>query len=441
VKNLKQTFTAGLLILSILLSSCSVEKIYAKIAKGSALSIVVVTDLHLLDASLFDLGTAFIKYSSAGDGRILRYNNEIVDAFVSKMIETKPDILIVSGDLTNNGEKISHEKLAEKFKKIEAAGTRVYVIPGNHDIMNAWAREFNGDKQIKIDTIKWTDFPKIYGAFGYDEALMRDKVSLSYVATPSEDLWLLMLDTNHYSKTKYTWEPTTNGQVQSETLTWIREVAALAKAKGARLLTVMHHNLISHNELFTGYTLDNSYEVKTLFHELGLNLVLSGHLHIQDIRKDPFSTDPLVDIATATLQMYPFQYGTLRYDPKTGFDYDSAQLDIESWAKANALTDENLLHFNTYAKSWFFDASIRKATSRLTKLNQYSASQIEEMAKTMALLNLYYFSGRSDQIRDEVLTSQGYQEWVKATEPEFNRDYILLMTRKSLFDNNHFHID
>jgi len=131
----------------------------------------------------------------------------------------------------------------------------------------------------------------------------------------------------------------------------------------------------------------------------------------------------------------------LKYDPKTGFDYDSAQLDIESWAKANALTDENLLHFNTYAQNWSTDASIRKATSRLTKLNLYSTSQIEEMAKTMALLNLYYFSGRSDQIRDEVLASQGYQEWVKATEPEFNRDYILLMTRKSLFDNNHFHID
>jgi len=441
VKNINRTLSAGLLILSILLSSCTIEKVTAKIAKGNALTIVVVTDLHFLDASLFDLGPAFIKYSSAGDGRMLRYNNEIVDAFVSKMIETKPDIMIVSGDLTNNGEKISHEKLAEKFKLIEEAGVRVYVIPGNHDIMNTWAREFNGDKQIEIDTITWTEFPKIYEDFGYDEALLRDKTTLSYLATPSDDLWLLMLDTNHYSKSKYTWQPYSNGSLPTETLEWIREVDALAKAQGARLLTVMHHNLVSHNDLFTGYTLDNSYEVKTLFHELGLNLVLSGHLHVQDIRMDPYSADPLTDIVTSTLQMYPYQYGTLHYDPKTGFDYETAQLDVESWAKANHLTDENLLNFNAYSQTWSTTSSYNKASSRLIKLGLYTEDQVDEMAKTMALLNLYYFSGRSDQIRDEILDSQGYKEWVKATEPEFTRDYILWMTRKSIYDNNHFHID
>lgn len=428
-------------MLSLLLSSCSIEKVYAKIAKGSTLSIVVVTDLHFLDASLFDLGSAFIKYSSAGDGRNLRYNNEIVDAFVSRMIETKPDILIVSGDLTNNGEKVSHEKLAEKFKLIEAGGTRVYVIPGNHDIMNAWAREFNGDKQIKIDSITWTDFPKIYQDFGYDEALMRDKVSLSYVATPSEDLWLLMLDTNHYSKGDRVWQPYSNGSLQMETMDWIKTVAELAKSQGARILTVMHHNLLSHNDLFTGYTLDNSYDVKTLFHELDLNLVLSGHLHVQDIRVDPFSDEPLTDIVTQALPMYPFQYGTLRYDPKTGFDYDTAQLDIEAWAIQQGLTDETLLNFNETSKAFAISASINKATTRLRALGLYSEDQIEMMAQTMAQLNLYYFSGRSDLIRDEILASAGYRAWVNATEPEFTKDYIILMTRKSRFDNNHFHID
>lgn len=428
-------------MLSLLLSSCSIEKVYAKIAKGSALSIVVVTDLHFLDASLFDLGSAFIKYSSAGDGRNLRYNNEIVDAFVSRMIETKPDILIVSGDLTNNGEKVSHDKLAEKFKLIEACGTRIYVIPGNHDIMNAWAREFNGDKQIKIDSIAWTDFSRIYQDFGYDEALLRDKTSLSYVATPSEDLWLLMLDTNHYSKGDRVWQPYSNGSLQTQTMEWIKTVAELAKSQGVRILTVMHHNLVSHNDLFTGYTLDNSYDVKTLFHELDLNLVLSGHLHVQDIRVDPFSEEPLTDIVTQALPMYPFQYGTLRYDPKTGFDYDTAQLDVEAWAIQQGLTDETLLNFKETSKAFATSASINKATTRLRALGLYSEDQIEMMAQTMAQLNLYYFSGRSDLIRDEILVSAGYRAWVNATEPEFTKDYIILMTRKSRFDNNHFHID
>ena len=403
---------------------------------------VIVTDLHYLDQSLFDSGSAFEKYSANGDGRMLRYNNDIIDAFVDRMIETKPDILIISGDLTHNGEKISHTALAKKLARIEKeAGTRVYVIPGNHDIKNAWARAFVGDQQIKTKSISWTDFAKIYAAFGYDEATMRDPVSLSYLVQPSDDLWLLMLDSNHYSKSKLDWEPSSNGKIQTETLDWIRRMAERAKASGARILTVMHHNLISHNELFTGYTLDNSYDVKTLFHELGLNLVLSGHLHIQDIKKDRFSADPLYDIATESLQMYPFQYGTLRYDPHTGFDYETKQLDIEDWAYKQGHTDVNLLHFSEYAKTNFYQVSYLKASSRLEKLDLYTQTQIDAMASTMALLNLYDFSGRSDEIRDEILSSQGYIEWSKATEPEFTQDYIFLMTRKSLFDNNRIHID
>ena len=45
----------------------------------------------------------------------------------------KADGLILSGDLTFNGEKKSHEELAEKFKKVEKSGAPVMVIPGNHD--------------------------------------------------------------------------------------------------------------------------------------------------------------------------------------------------------------------------------------------------------------------------------------------------------------------
>ena len=42
-------------------------------------------------------------------------------------------MLILSGDLTNNGEKESHIDIAEKLKEIEKNGTAVYVIPGNHE--------------------------------------------------------------------------------------------------------------------------------------------------------------------------------------------------------------------------------------------------------------------------------------------------------------------
>lgn len=433
----------SVLITLILLSGCTAAKIQAlKLPKGKTLSIVVVTDLHYLDKSLFDLGSAFIKYVDTGDGRMFQYNNEIVDAFVDQMIKTKPDILIISGDLTNNGELISHVKLSEKLKKIEMlAKTRIYIISGNHDIQNAWARTFIGDSQVKTETVSWTKFEDLYSDFGYNEAVLRDKDSLSYLATPSEDLWLLMLDTNSYSKTERVWVPYSNGRLLPQTLEWIKTCTALAKKSGARILTVMHHNLLNHNELFTGYAIDNTTDAQKLFHEENLELVLSGHLHIQDIRKDAFSEDPLYDIATGTLLMAPFQYGTLQYDPLNGFDYLTKKLDVEAWAKQNQLTDPNLLNFTTYATASFWNASYNKAAKRLSALEIYTPLDIHEMATTMADLNLYYFGGRSDLISDRIRLSSGYSKWTYATEPEFTKDYIMLMARKSLRDNNRIHID
>ena len=42
---------------------------------------------------------------------------EITDAFIEEVINRQPDRLILSGDLTFNGEEKSHEELAMKFLK------------------------------------------------------------------------------------------------------------------------------------------------------------------------------------------------------------------------------------------------------------------------------------------------------------------------------------
>ena len=62
--------------------------------------------------------------------------DEILGAFTYEVKNKKPDVLIISGDLTSNGEKKSHVDLAEKLKEIEKAGTAIYVVRGNHDVLN-----------------------------------------------------------------------------------------------------------------------------------------------------------------------------------------------------------------------------------------------------------------------------------------------------------------
>lgn len=89
---------------------------------------VVTTDVHYFAPSLTDNGKAFEKYVAAGDGKQLAYSDEITDAFLADVEAKKTDVLIISGDLTNNGEKTSHEELAKKLTQVEKTGTQVLLF-------------------------------------------------------------------------------------------------------------------------------------------------------------------------------------------------------------------------------------------------------------------------------------------------------------------------
>lgn len=408
------------------------------IESGKNITMYITTDIHYLAEDLTDHGKAFEEYQESGDGRVLNYIDEIVSAFIHDLDRKKPDILIISGDLTNNGEKESHNRLAGKLKELEeTTGTSIYVIPGNHDIDNPWARGFQGEEQYKTESVSAKDFRKIYRDFGYGEAISRDKHSLSYLAAPSEDVWLLMLDTNEYRLNDQLGIPTTNGEISKETLEWIKKCCNLAKEKRARIITVMHHNLFNHSSaLHYGFTLDNSTEAEAVFKEYGLNLILSGHIHIQDIKARAEGEDTIYDIATGALCVYPVQYGILQYLPDEGFDYSTSRVDVEGWAKESGVNDSNLLDFAAYSKNLLTEDSSEKAYAKLTETGLYTEEEIQAMVDTMSLLNINYFAGTTAKIKDEVLASPGYKLWRAAEEPEFLRDYVLSMLPNKIADNN-----
>lgn len=172
----------GALLVCLSLTSCSENQNDEILSESNInysiqapVEIYIVTDIHYLSNNINDKGIAFQKTVNSSDGRLIKYISELTDAFVYEILENKPDILIISGDLTHNGEKASHLELAEKLKEIENNGTKVYVVPGNHDINNPYAREFKGSEQVITEFVTPLEFEKIYSEFGYDEAYMRDK--------------------------------------------------------------------------------------------------------------------------------------------------------------------------------------------------------------------------------------------------------------------------
>lgn len=411
------------------------------IQAGQDISMYITTDVHYLSNKLTDNGKAFEDYVNLGDGKQLNDTEEITNAFSNEVEKMKPDVLIVSGDLTNNGEKESHIDLAKKFKRIEEKGTSVYVIPGNHDISNPWARSFKGDNQYTTDIIDEKEFRNIYADFGYDEAISNDEKTLSYLAAPSQDVWLLMLDTSQYKNNYMIGFPQTDGKLSPDTLEWIKECSDLADVKGAKIVTVMHHNIVDHSKMIRkGFTLNNNDEVLNLFQERHLNLVLSGHIHTQDISSYDNGGDILYDIVTGSLAVNPHQYGVLTYSAKDqAIDYHTAKVDVEKWAKEKGIKDKHLNDFEKYSEEYFGKFAYNMAYKRLMEETNYSETDIKSMSEVMKILNVRYFAGTESKNSQDVLKSSGYQLWAEAPD-SFQKQYIMSMSSDYDMDDNQLHI-
>ena len=88
----------------------------------SGYSVITASDLHYLAPELTDHGEYFQRVMENGDGKVTEYCVEIMDAFLEEVIQCKPEALILTGDLSFNGARASHESLAAKLQLVEDAG-------------------------------------------------------------------------------------------------------------------------------------------------------------------------------------------------------------------------------------------------------------------------------------------------------------------------------
>ena len=408
------------------------------IKSGSDIKLFVATDIHYMAKSLTEDSPEYREFATPRDGKQLLYIDEIMDAFTEDIKNEKPDFFIISGDLTNNGEKESHMELVEKLNHIEKMGVKVFVIPGNHDIKNMWARGFKDGKQFPVESIGQKEFKEIYDNFGYKEAISKDETGLSYMVAPSEDLWLLMIDSNLYFDGEGM--PTNRGTISPKTMEWIRTCSNLAKEKDAKIITIMHHNLLKHSERMSdGNTLDNSGQAIALFNELDLNIVLSGHIHIQDIVTNEAENNEITEIVTSALAVYPQQYGVIDYSKTSGFNYKTAKVKVDNWAQGQKLEDDNLLNFQEYSKSIFYNRPYSRAYASLIEDGGYEENEMDLMSQMVADLNLAYFEGNVFNIKDEMKASPTYK-LILDTTSDYVYDFVYSMMMSGNKDNSSIHI-
>ena len=378
-------------VITILLAFLLLLPLAASGEAEDSLTLFVATDLHYLAPELTDRGPYFEKVITRGDGKVIAYIDELMDAFVAQVIERHPDALILSGDLTYDGERASHEALAEKLSRVTAAGIPVMVLPGNHDLNNPSAIRFVGEGYEQVANVSSLDFLDIYRPYGYEGAFARDRASLSYVASLSPTLRLLLIDVND----------TMQGEVDPQTLAWAEEQLAQARRDGCRVIAVSHQNLLIHSSVIAyGFTIDNAYALQELYAAAPVLCNLSGHIHMQHISR---SDAGVWDIATSSLAVSPNQYGVLTL---TGSEltYRTEAVDVSAWAAARGLTDPNLLEFAAYSESFFKANAHRQALAAVTE-----DEQPEQLADYFADINAAYFAGRMDAFASDGQLAERWQ--------------------------------
>jgi len=283
---------------------------------------MLLTDTHVMAPELLIKDGDAWQYTLAYDRKLNDYSAAIFDEALNIARKEKPDLLLISGDLTKDGELLSHQYVVKGLTELETDGVQVFVIPGNHDMGTYDAVYYDGEEMWEAETLGRSRFAEYYKDFGYGETSERDPESLSYACEPVDGLVLIGIDTGSDD------EPL-NGVISVSTLNWILDQVEKAKSEGKQVLVMMHHALFPHVKNFEkisstyaiklgmkyngvyGYY---SYEtIRDSFIEAGIKVVFSGHVHVSDIGKDTDydHTNPIYDVSTATCAAYPNPYKML----------------------------------------------------------------------------------------------------------------------------------
>lgn len=296
------------------------------------LKFYLVTDTHFYPADT-------LGFSDNMDQKCMNESGPIIDsAFDILSAKQDSDIILIAGDLSNNGERPAHEQFIQKLQKLKDSGKRIYVVTATHDyglreVFEDGKSENNNPQNLVSREELWD----MYYEFGPKDAIAENKRYLSYVVQLAPGYRLLCLndDGNGRSFCGY----------GSEQLQWILEQIQKAKDDGEFLFAMTHHPVLPPTPIFPMFSrrdmLGDFERTSAILANAGLRFIFTGHAHMQNI--DSITTpegNKLWDINTASLVGYPMPIRSVVIDEKhmnittehvENFEWDFGGKDVKQY--------------------------------------------------------------------------------------------------------------
>ena len=266
--------------------------------------VVVLSDTHVMAPELLvSEGTAWTNYLN-GQRKLVDYSQQLFDEMIARIKrDLRPGLVLITGDLSKDGEQVSHQYLTSKLDGMRAIGIETLVIPGNHDRgSHSNAVYYDGDatSPAVVATNDW--FATQYANYGYGASSEREETTLTYACEPITGLVVIGIDSG------------TDGVVSTTTLNWVVEKANDARTSGKKVIAMMHHPLIPHFsgvDNFAETAVVGNYEiVRNTLSDAGIRVVFTGHFHTSDIALDKNAdlSREIYDVNTGSLISYPCDY-------------------------------------------------------------------------------------------------------------------------------------
>ena len=314
----------SLLLAVVLVFTLTVPALAAEKPQDMNLRIAVMSDLHYLSPDMI-ADTEDFEHAFNSDRKLLKESSSVLHEMLERVRADKPDILLVSGDLTKDGEQECHAALAKQLQQLQqdVPGLKIYVINGNHDIRNYNAKNFNtaDGKAVPATRTEPEDFKRIYDFVYSDPTVLatftpaegNEAGGLSYVARPVEGLTVIAMDTCRYSSDNTSNgddEHETSGAISADLEKWVIEQTAAAKARGDLVIGLEHHGLVPHFDVqptILPMYLVNGYErIAQEYADAGMSVVFTGHMHAVDIAAMTTKAgNTFYDIETGSALTYP----------------------------------------------------------------------------------------------------------------------------------------
>lgn len=300
----------------------------------STFRFAVIADPHHYAPCLGVGGAAYARREGS-DQKCLKETGAILDAVFQKLgDDPRLDAVLLAGDLTNNGERASHEEMLEKLVKLKEKKA-VYVITSTHDwCSNGKNCRYVGDDILRdVETVPENALAQLYAPFGLQDALSSYRAAegnVSYCVKLGDGLRLLALNDDHNGQGRAGFDPAH--------LQWIEEQLTAAREADDRVIAMEHHLVLMHaGALVSGaQCIGGREEVAERFARAGLGLLFTGHSHMQHIARYTAQNGvTLTEVNAGSITGYPApiltveargREITIHTEPLSSFTYQGAVL-------------------------------------------------------------------------------------------------------------------